>query len=102
MGYNLRSLLAAVGKSTGNPKAASAVWTALMQCMKDTLKTGKGVSVRKLLSITSIRTSIRDPSPGLKVRSSWIGWELPRVRGGCGNSCEVRGRAGCRGGLAVF
>lgn len=67
MGYNLRSLLSECSKSTGN-NYPEPVWAALMKCMEDTLKTGKGVSIRNLLSITSIRTGVRDPTPGLKVR----------------------------------
>mmetsp|Transcript_19778 Transcript_19778/g.36811 ORF Transcript_19778/g.36811 Transcript_19778/m.36811 type:complete len:511 (-) Transcript_19778:33-1565(-) len=65
MGYNLRSLLSECSKSTGN-NYPEPVWAALMKCMEDTLKTGKGVSVRNLMSITSIRTGVRDPTPGLK------------------------------------
>ncbi len=69
MVYTLKSLLNEAGKSTGTPKAVGAVWKALMVCMSDTLKTGKGVRVKGLCSMTSVRTSKRDPKPGLKVRT---------------------------------
>jgi len=88
MGYNLRSLLNECKKSTGNNNC-ELVWKALMTVMAETLRTGKGVSVRNLLSITSIRTSIRDPKPGLKVRACAAGLLLHGSREG---ELRVRGR----------
>eukprot|EP00520_Triparma_pacifica_P004032 CAMPEP_0118633644 /NCGR_PEP_ID=MMETSP0785-20121206/1112_1 /TAXON_ID=91992 /ORGANISM="Bolidomonas pacifica, Strain CCMP 1866" /LENGTH=504 /DNA_ID=CAMNT_0006524543 /DNA_START=30 /DNA_END=1541 /DNA_ORIENTATION=+ len=65
MGYNLRALLNECKKSTGSNNCEM-VWKALINVMAETLRTGKGCSIRNLLSITSIRTSMRDPKPGLK------------------------------------
>jgi hypothetical protein len=75
MGYNLRALLNECKKSTGNTHCEM-VWKALIHVMAETLRTGKGCSVRNLLSITSIRTSIRDPKPGLKVSFVLLGVTL--------------------------
>ena len=71
MGYNLRSLLSECKKSTGNNNV-ELVWGALQVVIGDTLRTGKGVSIRNLLKITSIRSSIRDPGPRVKVRSELV------------------------------
>jgi hypothetical protein len=49
--------------------------------MQDALSTGKGVSIRNLLSISSVRTSIRDPSPGLKNHVFFLAESLCRSYG---------------------
>jgi len=52
-----------------------------MTCMAEALSTGKGVSIRNLLSITSVRTSSRDPSPGLKNHVFFLATSLTRSYG---------------------
>jgi len=65
MGFGLRSLLMEVGKSHNSVEITTKVWNAIVSQLTHVLTTtNKGFTIKNFLSITAVRSSVRDPQRG--------------------------------------